>query len=569
MTSCAGRLPKWVRLGEIILLLSSLVLLVLLICQACLLPIYPDEVAYKIFLERFFLNGEVKQSVTPFCMEGFRAHVPLPLLPAAVAWSALQTLGIGWMSFRLVPLVALGGTIGLLVINGLRRGDAGIWRPLLLLGLGPALYGLVILRPEILVIFAGVILFFVNRALASQRCVGAVVALILLNAAIFCAIAYVHPKALYLAPLVLLGMILGCLNLATALQRWGLLAVGLTLMVGLVSSALSLHRLQFLVCPEVPAIQSDINGQSVNLLAVFSDPKKFSETLQTAFSRETWSKTIEGLQFQTSYEVNYLPPVQKLDGTTNWVNGLILIIFAIALAYIILKILRVGMRRSWAERKELALICALAAAFLFPAVANLTRHWYETSFLVGAVAVIAALLYPIKTSTRPLGPAPQIANGITGTVLVIGAALSFLATRTYLSEPLNAGFVGASAFVKADPGAVSRVVASTVAKFKIDPSQPIIIDDMTYGPLRSHPIVVPITYFGRAVSRFDVLAASLRKYSVHVSLTACDTTEALKKIGWSTREEILDKESHTLFCLLTDEGQTALPNREDHTRDSN
>src|ERR1035437_5353409 len=164
MMSRAGGLPKWVRLGEVILLLSILVFLVLVICQARLLPIYPDEVAYKIFLERFFLNGEVKQSLTPYCMEGFRAHVPFPLLPAAVAWSALQTLGIGGMSFRLVPLVALGGTIGLLVLNGLRRGDAGIWRPLLLLGLGPALYGLVILRPEILVIFTGVVLFFVNRA---------------------------------------------------------------------------------------------------------------------------------------------------------------------------------------------------------------------------------------------------------------------------------------------------------------------------------------------------------------------------------------------------------------------
>jgi hypothetical protein len=561
MMSRAGGLPKWVRLGELILLLSFLVLLVLLISQACLLPIYPDEVAYKIFLERFFLNGEVKQSVTPFCMEGFRAHVPLPLLPAAVAWSALQTLGIQWMSFRLVPLVALGGTIGLLVLNSLRCGDAGIWRPLLLLGLGPALYGLVILRPEILVIFAGVVLFFVNRTLASQHRAGAVTALILLNAAIFCAIAYVHPKALYLTPLVLLGMIFGCLNLATALQRWGLLAVGFMLMVGLVSSALSLHRLQFLDCPDVPAIQDILRKQSVNLLTAFSDPEQFSDTLQAALSSETWSNTIEKLQFQADYEVNYLPANEQFDGMANWVNGLILIIFAVALAYIVLKILCVGMRRSWAERRELALICALAAAFLFPAVANLTRHWYETSFLVGAIAVIAALLYPIKISEKPFGPALLIANGIAGTALAIGAVMTFLVIRTHLSEPLKTGFAGTSAFVKADPGDVSRVVASTVAKYGIDPRQAIIVDDMTYGPLRSHPIVVPITYLGHAISRLDVLATSLRKISAHVSLTACDETEALKKIGWSTREETFDKDGGTLFCLLTDESQTALPNR--------
>lgn len=52
------------KLGLSLWIMALLLLAITLV--ASLLPIYPDEVAYKIFLERYFINGGFKQTVTPY-----------------------------------------------------------------------------------------------------------------------------------------------------------------------------------------------------------------------------------------------------------------------------------------------------------------------------------------------------------------------------------------------------------------------------------------------------------------------------------------------------------------------
>ena len=139
----------------------AFLVLVITIYSASHLPIYSDEVAYKIFLERYFLNGGFKQSVTPYCAEGFLVNPAIPLRPAAVLWSLIGYFGEDWISYRILPLLSLMIIISTLIYNGLKNNVGTAWPSILLIGIGPAIYGLVIFRPEIFILLGGLILFFI------------------------------------------------------------------------------------------------------------------------------------------------------------------------------------------------------------------------------------------------------------------------------------------------------------------------------------------------------------------------------------------------------------------------
>ncbi len=72
--------------------------------SALQLPIYPDEVAYRIFLERFFINGGFKQSVTPYCTEGFMVAPPCITSPLICIMGGIKLISRGVL---VIPLCSL------------------------------------------------------------------------------------------------------------------------------------------------------------------------------------------------------------------------------------------------------------------------------------------------------------------------------------------------------------------------------------------------------------------------------------------------------------------------------
>ena len=534
------------------LLAAALIIIVLLANNARYLPLYPDEIAYKIFLERFFLNGGFKQSLTPYCTQGFLADIPLPLIPAAIFWSALRWFGSGWLSYRLVPLAALGATIGLLTVNGWRKGDVGIWRTLLLIATGPAVYGLVILRPEILTLFGGLVLFLLARRLSEPASTSTILVSTVISLFVFSLVAFVHPKALYLSPLLLIGLYFGSCGIKTNKYRLVLFGCMTLVAFSLIISALSLHQLQFLTCPEVPAIERNMSIQSVNIVDAILRPCRFLSTLKIAFSAETFSATITQVQFKPNYPFNYLPDSISGDLLTNITNVAILAGLASAIIYIMVKFFLLACTsRDTKTRKELILIAALGAGFGTPMAFNLTRYWYEIAFMIGGITLLAALIRPIPLSwsgLRPFQPAFDIVAGI-GTFII--AILTLVVIQTLLTPKLMKGFEGPGVTIFTDQARVAVAVSNLLVKYKIETSEPIILDDNTYETLSSHPVVIPITYLGKAFPSVDLLKATLARNGVHFSLTACNVTSILTALKWKLLEETGGVDGKS-FCLFTD-----------------
>jgi hypothetical protein len=164
--------------------------------MALSLPIYPDEVAYRILLERYFQTGGYKQSLLPYCIEGFQVTPPHLLKLSAIFWSFLGQINTAF-EYRIVPIITLALTLGSLFWFASRNYlRAAPWY-LLLFMLGVPVYALVIIRPEIFILFSFAILaisgLFIAKHGNSHPNANLLVAVGV--SLLFILVSYIHPKA--------------------------------------------------------------------------------------------------------------------------------------------------------------------------------------------------------------------------------------------------------------------------------------------------------------------------------------------------------------------------------------
>lgn len=248
-------------------------MLTLAVFSAFQLPIYPDEVAYKIFLERFFLNGGFKQSLTPYCAAGFMVPPSTVLVPAAAVWSLIELLGSDWMSYRTLPVLSFIFIVVMLIAYSLQHHARIPWSGLLLVMVGPTIYGLIIFRPEIFILAIGLMIFLICGSMQKKQSWAIRIMLSIFLLMLYSAIAYIHPKALYLSPLVIIGPLLSTPYIKNLSLRF-LYICSITLLILWVTiSAVSLHKAQFLTCPEVPGIETLMGHQAINPLSIASDTR--------------------------------------------------------------------------------------------------------------------------------------------------------------------------------------------------------------------------------------------------------------------------------------------------------
>lgn len=489
--------------------------------SALKLPIYPDEVAYKIFLERFFLNGGLKQSVTPYCGRGFLQEPSVVLVPAAATWALVERLGIDWQSYRILPAAAFCMCITLLSLNSLRQ-DSGLpWPALLLSAIGPTIYGLIIFRPEIFLLFGGLTIFFLLRRLVAELHPLTRVTLSIAAVFIYSLLAYLHPKSLYLLPLMAIGSIFSSRRMRAVPARITyllFLAISVTWVSG---SAINLHKAQFMECPEVPDIEQRMKVQAVNLMSVFSDTEAFVATLRQAASKDLLDKTISQLSFKASYESNYLPPRTDVTDGQDKLNDVNLAIVAIALLSAVLGPVLCRRALPWPEN---VLITSLAMAYFIPIALNLTRHWYDVSFLAGALMITNALYFPHFRSMVSRSPAASVAWSATNFVILIAAiSTAFVIDRDF-SGKFGQGYSGPGILLEVDRKLVKLSVDQLLTRNGLTNEGSIIVDDLTYDALKSRRIVVPITYLG--VVGDDPIATrtvrrSLARYGVRYGVARC------------------------------------------------
>lgn len=475
-------------------------LIVLLLCvgllQAGLAPIYPDEIAYKIFFERYFISGGYKQSVTPFC-DNFLMRPGLALLPAAWFWSGISWLGSGWFSYRLVPYAGLGAIFVVLARTNIRHGNRNFLPLLLPITMGPALYGLLLLRPEITILTLCAILYALAELMLAMHRARDLYTYALAVLLVFCLAVYIHPKALYLLATVGTLAFATSSNLQKPLQRVTYLAGFMLGAVLITLTALKLLVPQFLECKSLPVIEQKIERimglQAVNPLDLVNNREQFLTAMTLAIKSRLWRDTINRFEYQNEYQINYLPAKDSLSWFDMAANTGIIAIFVILLLYITTKSRACFLQLTEpTEKKRFALVFSIAAALFIPFLLNLTRAFYDESFLFGSILIVAGLLRSFKVP-RYDGDIPFARKLFH--VLAIGiSALCLLCSYFDFTVPLLQGYQGPSLSYKTDKEKIGEEIQRALDAAAVLPADSLIVDDLTYDAVREHPIVLPVTY---------------------------------------------------------------------------
>lgn len=490
---------------------------------------YSDEVAYKMFLERYFINGGVKQSMTAFCPDGFLTAPGAVLVPAAAIWAQLVHLGSSWLSYRFIPYLGLLAVFLTLIRHNVRKGSRDFWPLLLLVTLGPALFSLTMLRPEIIMLAASMGFFFLGTRMLASRRAAYLFLYAALSLLLYSLVAYVHPKELYLITVPVAALLLSAPQIVSRWQRYTYIALFMAGFLLATEAALALHEKQFVSCDSLPHIQSLMGVQDINPLDLFSHPLRFIAGLKLTFGKEALLNTYHRMAYQSEYQGQYLPGKPALSPPNLLINKLIILAVAGFIFYIATKCFRCFMEiKNSEEKKELCLIAAVMVALTAPFVLNITKAFYEVGFFVASLMVMATLLWPLK---------PHLRDGERKTSFAL-AALTVLSLVCILMSYHNFvpalldGFRGPDLQSGLDRIALGQKIQGMMADAAIPPSEPLVVSDLTYEAVKDHPRAMPITYvpqaFGDEVGATEAYTRSyMERFGFRYGVTECSLANSI------------------------------------------
>ena len=495
-------------------LITTLSVLLLVIASSSLMPIYPDEVAYKIFLESYFVNNGIKQTVTPYCTQGFIYEPNFLLRPAAAFWTAPHFIGTGWASYRVLSLIAILSLIALLVVHFLKRDNYLSILMLISIGIGPGMFSMVILRPEVFIVSISIAIYFLLMKLSEK---GTTLKHLLISMSIlymYSLIAYLHPKAIYLAPCLIIGFFITMkleINTKVSRIKSGIAMMGMILCIIIASQATVMHKEQFLNCAEYPEIIENMKRQSINLLSAIQNPQEVIKAIVLATKPEQLQRAIDQTAFQPVPDINYLPTLPNLailEYVSIYIKltGLLIFLYCLVMT---LKTMSHAIKEKQLDKLLKVFICF---GLIAPYLLSLSHNWYDAGQFTVSVGVIASLYILDSKFTK------------------LSVALTFLATSSaifslvimsiaYTPSLIN-GYSGPGLSIFIDRPAINESIKIKLVKYQIPNDAPIISDDLTYEVTKNRSVALPITYLGIGMMRPEIVMDILKSLNVEYGVAS-------------------------------------------------
>jgi hypothetical protein len=469
------------------------------------MPLYPDEVALRIAKARFLADGALEYSLLPQCPSNTK-EIPLIFRPVAYLFSAFD-FSFNWSLVRMVPVAgamfALGA--GLLVIHG-RRASAAMLMPAAGF-IGVAGAGLVLFRMEAPLVFYGAscVLGYalVRRDEIHPVIVGAYLALSTLLALLSF---FVHIQSLILAPLgILLAAGLMIRQRSNAMRLFACLCA-----ICIAIGALTILAVPEVKCPGLPKLERFF---SVMTLPGFAKHEGLIGVEEYLGGKLDSYK--EQFLFKKKYDYNYLPE-GSLDESTPYFASLNTVISLTVLLNLLIacgvfvyagvETIRILISGRHSFRESMILMTTAPAVYLFLATAghlalfivDVPTNFYRAFYINFALVMINAL------ALAGLKGAARSALWPMGAVSLVLCVLSATATRVEIKPKFLAGWAGPSISLNTDWSAARLAVTELAGKCGIAAKDPrIIIDDLTFDAMRSHPHLMPVTYIGVAYNPDD------------------------------------------------------------------
>ncbi len=484
----------------LIALLLSLILLGFLIRTlhvAYLFPIYPDEIAERILLSRFWFDFPIKFDLLPMCKKASYRYPVVWYFPGLVEWlwhSQTANLKI----FRIIG-VGTSCLFFLSVVYKLCQRNInffahfykkiiffmlalGLVASLLYIGVVP--FFLVTVRPEqIILLFLSLllILFAMRPATSSERNV-----LILIYFISVSMLLYQHPKTFFLLPVLLVI----AYRLFAHCNKYVVVSLFLALIFLVIANYAAWK--QVYDCSNSPPVDKFFATFNLNFKNITHDtPAFFSEVWQSFLDYES---EIHSISFQTISEINYIPSIGMNHGLVffnNFIYMNYIIIFGVVLISSLVLYVFDVLKKNVLTPNLLTIVLFLCS--FSNLIINRCKHWYDAGYL-WCLLVLTAIFY--VSNYVPNLSKRRVTYVALIYFLLVGIVSQFYFVKKY-APPLKDGYTGPGVSIATyHHDIIQKELMNATLLCHIDrkSSKNLILDDETYLYFQQSRYPLAFTY---------------------------------------------------------------------------
>lgn len=514
------------RLIELLILCSALLfaLFFITLVTSYFFPIYPDEIAVRVWLSRTIYDFPDKISVYPTC-EGFSQELPIMwFLPGLIEWAIHGNLGDARV-FRLIGIIGELILISILVhqlsttacevstANGAKQPSQFLKKlystmfVISILSIGVLPIFLVTNRQEQLLmpLVAILLAIFANsdrytEAPSQKKYIKLSVLIYLISTSL---ILYSHPKGIFLSPFLLLI----AFQVFRKLKNRLLVVLGYLIVMTLFIQSYAAWKHTF-ECAATPDLNLLLKSFYIDPADIVRNPRLFFD--EFIHSLGNFDKYIRQLTFQQNVGINYLPSVSvgQRAALANFVmkaNILTMLVGTLViLPYFYIKDILQGRLISINLVLFVLLGCILMGASL-----SLTKNWYDAGYVYVMLVIVIVFVF-VGNKHKPLK------QSIVVGVLIYLSATSIFSQTIFNYRYLPAffrGFGGPGISIKTyDYQRAQSDISASAKACAIDPvnSKGVIFDDYTYFFFQKSQKPMAITYvlYLKDKALFDFVADS-------------------------------------------------------------
>jgi hypothetical protein len=482
--------------------LSAFGVAVFYMAQWLQMPLYPDEVALRVWKARWLADGNMEYSLLPQCPSNAKA-IPLIFRPVAYAFSIFDFY-LNWSLLRAMPLAAVALALGasMAIICGRRAPAALLITAAGFIGVAGS--GLVLFRMEIPLIFYGAACVAGYALVRRDQVRPAIVAAYFAVSTLLALFAFfVHLQSLILAPF---GILLAAGFLIRRRSGSVKIFAGVSA-VCIAMGALAIATTGTIKCPEQPSVERAFGIMTLPGLAKYEGLSSVQQYLTGKIDSYR-----DQFLFKPKYDVNYLPGTAPDSSGGNTSYGILnsAISFAVLLnlltacgvllyAGILTARVLISGRLSLSDKLNLATTAPCVYLFVATAghlglfVVDVPTNFYRAAYIHFALVLTNAMALTGLKGIARVGLWPV---GIFSVFLCI---VSGVVVRDEIKPKLVAGWSGPSISLNTNWSAVRLDVVKLAAKCGIPAKESrLLIDDVTFDAMRQHSHLMPVTYIGMA-----------------------------------------------------------------------
>lgn len=512
-----------VRQGHL-LLAGALILLSLMALTAWhFMPIYPDEIAFRMQSGRYIQDQGVVQGLYAFCTSNVKGTPLLFVIPAWIlSW---LDLAISPVEMRMLPFATVLTAVFLAIWYAARgvNPNAAVVVTTALIGVAGS--GLILARAEYvqtLNIACSLLTFQTLQSVSQRSTVRYGLLALLLFTSVLSLFAHVQgllfiPLTLYLAYLIvypLMGKRLAALLMVVSF-------------IFMAQTTMKFHHSSCIGYPDIEQFWARMTFNGSDLESV-----KPTDWVQAKFSRY-----LSSFKYKSNYVINYLPGITGGDGwqksLRSVLNQAIQIVLVVNLVLCLCATIgasifvvgryaamchrRANGETAWLIQGQALVLFASPVLFLF--FYDSAQNFYRSFFLNLLTAILVGLFLSRIALTR-VQTVTTLYFSLCGVVVFTSMAVNVF----QFSNKLYAGYEGPSISLSRDWDGIGRDVKALAEDCCMDLSKGrIVLDDMTYDSLKNYPLIYPVTYMGLSVGVVkSTMADVINKVRPNYAIARCD-----------------------------------------------